>query len=118
MNMCYTRSNNIKNELSTRQSERPPQATGASVASSDARPDTSGDLSVSKHKDERQWRENKKTGVHTPVRIKFSPSVGVPPTGVPRRYCNAGYSAQHHGQDQYNHSHKNTSRENHVFVPK
>ena len=52
-----------------------------------------------------------KTGVHTPVRIKFSPSVGVPPTGVPRRCCNAGYSAQHHGQDQYNHSHKNTSRE-------
>ena len=57
-----------------------------------------------------------KTGVHThtPVRIKFSPSVGVPPTDVPRRCCNAGYSAQHHGQDQYNHSHKNTSRENHV----
>ena len=47
MNMCCTRSNNIKNELSTRQSERPPQATGVSVASSDARPDTSGDLSVS-----------------------------------------------------------------------
>ena len=47
MNMCYTRSNNIKNELSTRQSERPPQATGSSAASSDARPDTSGDLSVS-----------------------------------------------------------------------
>ena len=47
MNMCCTRSNNIKNELSTRQSERPPQATGASAASSDARPDTSGDLSVS-----------------------------------------------------------------------
>ena len=47
MNMCCTRSNNIKNELSTRQSERPPQATGTSVASSDARPDTSGDLSVS-----------------------------------------------------------------------
>ena len=47
MNMCYTRSNNIKNELSTRQSERPPQATGTGVASSDARPDTSGDLSVS-----------------------------------------------------------------------
>ncbi len=40
-------SNNIKNELSSRQSERPPQATGASAASSDARPDTSGDLSVS-----------------------------------------------------------------------
>ena len=59
-----------------------------------------------------------KTGVHTPVRIKFSPSVRVPPTGVPRRCCNAGYSAQHHGQDQYNHSHKNPSRENHVFVPK
>ena len=55
-----------------------------------------------------------KTGVHTPVRIKFSPSVRVPPTGVPRRCCNAGYSAQHHGQNQYNHSHKNTSRENHV----
>ena len=54
MNMCCTRSNNIKNELSTRQSERPPQATGTGVASSDARPDTSGDLSVSKHKDERQ----------------------------------------------------------------
>ena len=47
MNMCYTRSNNIKNELSTRQSERPPQATGASAASSDARPDTSGDPIVS-----------------------------------------------------------------------
>ena len=47
MNMCCTRSNNIKNELSTRQSERPPQATGAGAASSDARPDTSGDLSVS-----------------------------------------------------------------------
>ena len=47
MNMYYTRSNNIKNELSTRQSERPPQATGTGVASSDARPDTSGDLSVS-----------------------------------------------------------------------
>ena len=47
MNMCCTRSNNIKNELSSRQSERPPQATGASAASSDARPDTSGDLSVS-----------------------------------------------------------------------
>ena len=47
MNMCYTRSNNIKNELSTRQSERPPQATGTGAASSDARPDTSGDLSVS-----------------------------------------------------------------------
>ena len=47
MNMCCTRSNNIKNELSTRQSERPPQATGASAALSDARPDTSGDLSVS-----------------------------------------------------------------------
>ena len=60
MNMCCTRSNNIKNELSTRQSERPPQATGAGAASSDARPDTSGDLSVSKHKDERQLRENKK----------------------------------------------------------
>ena len=57
MNMCCTRSNNIKNELKARQSERPPQATDASVASSDARPDTSGDLSVSKHKDERQWRE-------------------------------------------------------------
>ena len=56
--------------------------------------------------------------IHTPVRIKFSPSAGVPPTGVPRRCCNAGYSAQHHGQDQYNHSHKNPSRENHVFVPK
>ena len=64
-------------------------------------------------------KENKKpTYIHTSVRIKFSPSVGVPPTGVPRRCCNAGYSAQHHGQDQYNHSHKNTSRENHVFVPK
>ena len=47
MNMCYTRSNNIKNELSTRQSEHPPQATGASAASSDARPDTSGDPIVS-----------------------------------------------------------------------
>ena len=45
--MCCTRSNNIKNELSSRQSERPPRATGASAASSDARPDTSGDLSVS-----------------------------------------------------------------------
>ena len=58
--MCCTRSNNIKNELSTRQSERPPQATGASVASSDARPDTSGDLIVSKDKGKRQLRENKK----------------------------------------------------------
>ena len=47
MNMCCTRSNNIKNELSTRQSERPPQATGTGVASSDARPDTSGDPIVS-----------------------------------------------------------------------
>ena len=54
MNMCCTRSNNIKNELSTRQSERPPQATGASAASSDARPDTSGDPIVSKHKGKRQ----------------------------------------------------------------
>ena len=54
MNMCCTRSNNIKNELSSRQSERPPQATGDSVASSDARPDTAGDPIVSKHKAERQ----------------------------------------------------------------
>ena len=54
MNMCYTRSYNIKNELSTRQSERPPQATGTGVASSDARPDTSGNQSVSKHKGKRQ----------------------------------------------------------------
>ena len=59
-----------------------------------------------------------KTGVHTPVRIKFSPSDGVSATHVPRRCCNAGYSAQHHGQDQYTHAYKNTSRENHVFVPK
>ena len=59
MNMCCTRSNNIKNELSTRQSERPPQATGASAASSDARPDTSGDPIISKHKDKRQLRKNK-----------------------------------------------------------
>ena len=55
-----------------------------------------------------------KTGVHTPVRIKISESVRVSATHVPRRCCNAGYSAQHHGQDQYNHSHKNPSRENHV----
>ena len=60
MNMCCTRSNNIKTELSTRQSERPPQATGASAASSDARPDTSGDSIVSKHKGKRQLRKNKK----------------------------------------------------------
>ena len=45
--MYYTHSKNIKNELKARQSERPPQATGASVASSDARPDTSGDPIVS-----------------------------------------------------------------------
>ena len=64
MNMCCTRSNNIKNELSSRQSERPPQATGASVASSDARPDTSGDLSVSNTRT--NVNEGKqKTGVHT-----------------------------------------------------
>ena len=52
--MYCTRSNNIKNELKARQSERPPQATGVSVASSDARPDTSGNLIVSKHKGNRQ----------------------------------------------------------------
>ena len=66
MNMCYTRSNNIKNELSSRQSERPPQATGASVASSDARPDTSGDLSVSNtrtHVNEGKTK-NRRTYIH------------------------------------------------------
>ena len=56
-----------------------------------------------------------KTGVHTPVRIKISESVRVSATHVPRRCCNAGYSAQHHGQDQYNHSYKNTSRENQIL---
>ena len=48
--MCCTHSNNIKNELSTRQSERPPQATGASAASLDIQPDTSGETSISEYK--------------------------------------------------------------------
>ena len=65
--MCCTRSNNIKNELSTRQSERPPQATGDSVASSDARPDTSGDLSVSNtRKNVNEWKtKNRRTYTYT-----------------------------------------------------